>query len=502
MWEWDSKVLIRPPSRYFFDSNSVVDGCASKSEPGYEHMEWLRIQLQLLRERGMKAIIMGHVPPARTDNKLSWDESCWQKYTLSMRQYRDVVVGSMYGHMNIDHFMLQDFNDITKDAKHGRLADTVDDMRASVAVDGEVGIESASDYLIDLRDTWAKLPTPPPVSKRDLVDDEDDGGIWEWASDLFRGQKKKKKKGKGHKKTFLDKIGGPWGERFSVSHVSASVVPNYFPTLRVFEYNITGLENLVIDDNAPTPIFDEMAQTPFSDEGDDDFFFDNNDGWTDALLSKKSKKEKAAKKPKKHKFKVPSPPDKSAPPGPAYSPQTFTLTGYVQYFANLTHINNDFVEQDVGIMSHDLSGTESLYEDEDGDEGVDAQGKWKEGKHGGKKSKKKKPKPKKFKYEIEYDTKNDKEFKLKDLTVRSYIDLARRIGAAKNALTHDREEGKDNDVGIEGKGKKHKKHKKNKKRAWFTFVNRAFVGTIDPDSIEQLFEAGEAREAVEEVQEL
>jgi hypothetical protein len=33
-------------------------------------------------------------------------------------------------------------------------------------------------------------------------------------------------------------------------------------------------------------------------------------------------------------------------------------------------------------------------------------------------------------------------------------------------------------------------------------VKRAFVGTIDPDSIEQLFEAGEAREAVEEVQEL
>ena len=51
---------------YFFDSNSAVDGCDAKSQPGYEHMEWLRVQLELLRQRGMKAIITGHVPPART----------------------------------------------------------------------------------------------------------------------------------------------------------------------------------------------------------------------------------------------------------------------------------------------------------------------------------------------------------------------------------------------------------------------------------------------------
>ena len=92
--------------RYFFTSNSAVDGCAKKHEPGYEHMEWLRIQLQILRDRGMKAILIGHVPPARVDSKESWDETCWQKYALFGRQFRDVIVGSLYGHMNIDHFML------------------------------------------------------------------------------------------------------------------------------------------------------------------------------------------------------------------------------------------------------------------------------------------------------------------------------------------------------------------------------------------------------------
>ncbi|KAF2813275.1 Endopolyphosphatase [Mytilinidion resinicola] len=483
---------------YFFDSNSVVDGCASKKEPGYEHMEWLRIQLRLLRERGMKAILIGHVPPARTDNKLSWDETCWQKYTLNMRQYRDVVVGALYGHMNIDHFMLQDFKDITKDAKKGRmkLAD-VDTLKASVAVDGEVGVQSASDYLIDLRDTWAKLPSPPKARLlEEFTDEEEHEGIWDRVSDLFRSQKKKKKKGgKGHKPTFLDKIGGPWGERFSVSHVSASVVPNYFPTLRVFEYNITGLESLVIEDSAPISISPNQEQTPIHD--DDFFFIDDDAGWTDSL--KQKKKQKASKKPKKHKFKVPSPPSKSAPPGPAYSPQTFTFTGYKQYFANLTHINNDFVGKDVSPANRDFS--DAMFDDE----GVEVQGKWREGKHGGKKSKKNKPKPKKFKFEVEYDTKNDKVFKLKDLTVRSYVDLARRIGEAKGKSSgagFEAEAGEEVDAEEKGKkGKKHKKkHGKHKKRSvWFAFVNRAFVGTMDPDSIEEMFEASEV-EGVAEIE--
>ena len=97
---------------YFFDSNSAVDGCDAKSEPGYEHFEWLRIQLEFLRQRRMKAILTGHVPPARTESKQNWDETCYQKYVLWLRQYRDVIVGSIFGHMNIDHFMFQDVSDL------------------------------------------------------------------------------------------------------------------------------------------------------------------------------------------------------------------------------------------------------------------------------------------------------------------------------------------------------------------------------------------------------
>ena len=204
-------------SLYFFDSNTAVDGCARKSEPGYEQMEWLRIQLELIRRRGMKAILTGHVPPARTENKMSWDDTCWHKYTYWMQQYRDVVVGGLYGHMNIDHFMLQD----SRKVKDKMMSGEVQTLRKSKS-DDEFSVQSSAEYLSDLRDGWRKLP--------------DSDGI-----DLER-KKKKGKKSKEEK--FFSKIGGEWGERYSLTFVGGSVVPNYFPSMRVFEYNITGLDAL------------------------------------------------------------------------------------------------------------------------------------------------------------------------------------------------------------------------------------------------------------------
>ncbi|KAK6441582.1 hypothetical protein LTR95_002177 [Oleoguttula sp. CCFEE 5521] len=56
-------------------------------------MEWLRTQLLFMRDHGMKAILIGHSPPARTDAKTPRDETCWQEYTLWMQQYRDVLSG-------------------------------------------------------------------------------------------------------------------------------------------------------------------------------------------------------------------------------------------------------------------------------------------------------------------------------------------------------------------------------------------------------------------------
>jgi endopolyphosphatase len=237
-------------------------------------------------------------------------------------------------------------------------------------------------------------------------------------------------------------------------------VPNLFPTLRIYEYNIDGLdEEEIYSRPIPPPASGSISEM--------------------------------AKKERKHYFKVPEGPSPTAPPGPAYSMQTLSLLKYTQYYANLTIINNDFVAAD--------------------DDNVDA-AKWHEGKHKGKKPHERDhtPNPKKFKFQVLYDTAKDPIYRLKDLTVPNMLDLARRIGNFKpekyilesNCHGGDDDE-EEEEIDIEGdvdgekKKKKHKKnkHKKGKKEhkhrkrneAWYAFVARAFVNTMDPIELEENF---------------
>ena len=456
---------------YFFEHNTAVDGCADRSEPGYQQMEWLRIQLQFIRQRGMKAILMGHVAPARTEAKQLWDETCWQKYTLWLQQYRDVVVGSLYGHVNIDHFLVQDKKDISNKVLKGKMKSV-----SQKALDDELTVQSAAEYLTELRAGWSQIPDAP---KTESKSHSGSGYFY----DLFESFTKQKKPQKSKEDKFLEKIGGEWAERYSVSLVSPSVVPNYFPTLRVVEYNISGLENL------PVPHADCLDKMTLQQAEEAHCFIkDEYEDEPIGIEKKKGKKgkgkNKKKKKPTKPNFAIPRPPSKSAPPGPAYSPQTLSLLGYKQYFANLTRINDDF----------------------DQDQAVGERG-WHNGKHSGKKPRKDTLRHhNKFKYEVEYDTRNDSVFGLKDLTVRSYVDLAGRIGQYKPPKRDRFEVVEDSDVTdidadvvacgeheLAASKKKHKKHgKKHKHRkainkVWFTFVDRAFVGTRDDDELHDEF---------------
>jgi endopolyphosphatase len=391
--------VISLNTMYFYESNSAVDGCEDKSEPGFEHMEWLRVQLELLRSRQMKAILIGHVPPARSGSKRNWDETCWQKYALWVNRYRDVIVGSLYGHMNIDHFILQDSHKVK----------IVDDDDSSASSDSdEISVQSRTDYLSSLRDDWSKMPSPP-----------EDASIVEESLTYLDGDSDPQILGK-KKRRFLKKIGGPWAERYSVSLVSPSVVPNYFPTMRVIEYNITGLENAALW--ADTVYDDATVAGVPSDEDES---------------ASVEKKKKGGKKKKKPDFKIPDPPSSSAPPGPAYSNQPLTWLSYTQYFANLTRIHEEMSEQDAS--------------DETGHDEV-------------------------LMYEVEYDTKNDEIYRMKDLTVSSYFELATRI-ADKNPPKGDR---------VDGSLDPQQKKKKHKNRVWRTFFRRAFVGMVDDDDLDDI----------------
>ncbi|KAG8533493.1 uncharacterized protein KY384_002278 [Bacidia gigantensis] len=437
---------------YFFSSNAAVDGCAKRGEPGYEQMDWLRIQLQFLRERGVKAIMMGHVPPAKTDSKESWDKTCWQKYTLWMESYRDVVVGGLYGHMNIEHFMLQDFHHVKKKTRKGKLK-SVEKSDTYVEEDGDdFSVESKTEYLTDLREEWRKIPDEPKVSE----ESEDDVGTF---PSFMQRVLRKKHDSKTDK--YLKKIGGRWAERYSVSLVSASVVPNYFPTMRIIEYNTTGLEL------HPSTEYAASINEPAEAELDDDS--DASDGEDDQpSLTKHKKKHKKRPKKKKPTFVLPSPPPSSSTPGPAYSPQPLTWLSYKQYFANLTRIN----PPPPSTQQHLGPATKKEY------------------------------KPVPFEFELEYDTATDPVYKMPDLTVRSWVGLARQIGKYKPRPTYFtdtgeivRQECSSEDDGFDGavehgvttaESKKKEKHRRRKEieKLWFTFISRAYVGTKAREEIE------------------
>lgn len=468
---------------YFFDRNAGVDGCANPSEPGYKQLEWLRVQLQFMRHRGMKAMLMGHVPPARTDSKMLWDETCWQKYTLWLQQYRDVVTAGLYGHMNIDHFLIQDTHDINL----ALLDDPTSKMVGTrQAMEDELSVTSAADYLQELRSLWSNLNPPTTPGKSGNSNDD----------------KTNRKKGRKGKKP---RVKDPWGERYQLTLVGPSIVPNYFPTLRIIEYNISGLEKAPIWADKPKTIMPTHAGET-EQKHLDLRSIDTDDLELDADKKKKGKKPKK-EKPKDPHLIIPDPPAKTSPPGPGYSPQPLSLTGYVQYYANLTYINNLTLD---AVIEDEQTEEESW---------LDWLLKWKSGKHGGKKPVLPKPLPREFYFEVEYSTFTDKTYKLKDLTVNNFVDLAYRMGqtAGKKMAGQldgeedsdddeyevDEEEDSDSDSDSEdgedenvksakkgGKGKKDKKKKKKKKKkqnkTWLCFLSRAFVGTVEKQQLKKL----------------
>lgn len=359
-------------------------------------------------------------------------DRCWKKYVKWSYQFRDIITGHLYGHMNLDHFFISDTHKLKekhggnngkkkrnhKKRKHGKgspksLASNLLRPTENACYESEfnpeddplVSVSSAESYLESLREAFAEIPEPGS--------------------------------GKSDIEAYKNSIGGKWGERYIVTNVGPSVVPNYFPTLRVMEYNITGL----VDGYGYQIVHPSQV----------------------ANSEPKSNKKGKKKQPKKTK---PDGPDKTAPPGPAYSVQPFTLMSYTQYFANLTSLNAGYEEH---RKKHRLSESELKKRE------FDETAKNQPG----------------IIYEVEYDTRTDKVYKLRDLTVRSYLKLARKIVDATRTRGPNALGAADELPEVDAEKKKGKKKKrrngKHKKRDWIwhEFVKRAFVGTVDGEELEE-----------------
>lgn len=356
---------------YLFQSNPLVDNCDRKKDPGYMLFKWLGVVLKEMRRRNMKVWLTGHVPP----NAKNYDISCLRKYIAWSYEYRDIIVGGLYGHMNIDHFIPLDsvtafeslnkkfgslgyhydvsefengmdlddellaHQELLEDELHFKLEELYDFHNSTIHADS---IDANTDFDVSFsNDVWVEGGVPSGKV-----------GYMNSLRESFYAAIKKKKRCGEH------------SERYSIAHVTASVVPTFNPGLRVWEYNITDLHNLKSTEAQGWDVFFSEIDHMLTEETD-------NREYNDAFVTFQDKVE-MLKKDKTFPPKMP----KDLPLGPAYVPQLFTPERYVQYYVDLRELNKGNKE---------------------------------------------------FEYEIEYTTDNGP-FQMRDLTVAQWLKLGRKLG--------------------------------------------------------------------------
>jgi len=86
------------------------------ADPGNLELDWLEVQLDLFRQRGVKVWIIGHVPPST----INYYPECYWRYAELVLRYQDTIVGQLFGHMNTDHFAYVG----TRDLQHPKEENT------------------------------------------------------------------------------------------------------------------------------------------------------------------------------------------------------------------------------------------------------------------------------------------------------------------------------------------------------------------------------------------
>lgn len=368
---------------YLFKANPLVDNCNSKKEPGYQLLLWFGYVLEELRSRGMKVWLSGHVPPIAKN----FDQSCYDKFTLWTHEYRDIIIGGLYGHMNIDHFIPTDGKKARKSLLKAMEQSTrVQQGEDSNEEEEETELNRILDHAMAAKEVF--LMGTKPSNKEaymNTVRDTYYRKVWNKLErvdekNVENEKKKKEKKDKEKKKPITRK---ELIERYSIVNIGGSVIPTFNPSFRIWEYNITDIvndSNFAVSEYKPWDEFFESLNKIMEDSLLEDEMDSSN---IEVGINREKMGEKKNKKKKKNDKTMPiEMPDKYEL-GPAYVPQLFTPTRFVQFYADLEKINqelhNSFVE------SKDI-----------------------------------------FRYEVEY-TSDEKPYSMDSLTVGSYLDLAGRL---------------------------------------------------------------------------
>ena len=311
----------------------------------------------------------------------------------------------------------------------------------------DLTILGAEEYIASVKEMFSALPGKPNPKK--------------W---------KKGKKGEKQRKKWEKKV-KEYLENYQIVQVAPSIIPAYYSAIRVFEYNVSELVGQQFtrdmsnvervnwtewwaDMDKEVAAERENESPPESYLGrlqlqDSDWAMLDDD--EDLNTHEPSIQKKPKKPPPVH---IPPGPHKSARPGPLFEPQLFTPLRWEVHFANLTEINAEY------------------------DKNPEKERNYKEF----------------FKFEYASD---DAPYSMKDLTIDSWLKLAREIGKEKKTSSVGRNLAKDagdettetdwvdsrnkKDGGEGGgkseKGKKGKKEKEPPETYWDVFIRRAFVNT-------------------------
>ncbi|KAI9494399.1 Metallo-dependent phosphatase-like protein [Zychaea mexicana] len=134
---------------YFYDSNDAVKGCEKRKGPGHDHLEWIRAQLATARRDRARVYMIGHVPPSER----TFYSSCLDLYTDVSLEYRDIIGGHMYGHVNMDHFTV-----LQKENNNNYDCDPTDDDD-----DDDVQVDLTMLKKSDLRKQYKKVRENEPA---------------------------------------------------------------------------------------------------------------------------------------------------------------------------------------------------------------------------------------------------------------------------------------------------------------------------------------------------
>ncbi|KZO97416.1 hypothetical protein CALVIDRAFT_536427 [Calocera viscosa TUFC12733] len=164
---------------FFYDSNKAVDGCVEQEDAGSEEMVWLERELERFRKDGWRVYITGHVPPSSRN----YYAGCYRKYGELALRFQDIILGHLYGHMNMDHYFWISLDEV---------------IAASKPKSSKFKLHTRGAHDFDHEDLLKDFSDLPKPAKVDYAD-------------------------------------------YAVVNVPASVVPTYFPGIRVYTYNDSGI---------------------------------------------------------------------------------------------------------------------------------------------------------------------------------------------------------------------------------------------------------------------